>query len=217
VFIQRIVICLVCAISICLSTSTQSGRVSDEAAQLQVKIDLLSQDYCLKQHGSGPTLVGISLNLNATLHNVGGSPIILCKKYVAAHTPSLFSANSDGTAGQLAYSILEDTVIPYERSYYPRNINKDYVILQPRESMSAPVVTEVITSLAPGLVSPKSTLTPGNYFLQVWVYDWEGPPGALQTLRDRWRKQGYLIGQGSMSNRIQVSINPPKNLAMCKN
>ena len=83
--------------------------------------------------------------------------------------------------------------------------------------MSAPVVTEVITSLTPGLISPKSTLTPGNYFLQVWVYDWEGPPGALQTLRDRWRKQGYFISQGSMSKRIQVSINPPKNLAMCKN
>jgi hypothetical protein len=218
---QRIVVCLAGVIFVWLPTSTQSGRESDEAPQLQVKIDLLSQDYCWSSMDPGPTLgrsavVRISFNLNATLHNVGGSPIILCKKYVAAHTPSLFSANSDGTAGQLAYSILEDTVIPYGRSYYPPNLDKDYAILQPGGSLSTPVVMEVVTSLTPGLISSKSTLT-GNYFLQVWVYDWEGPPEALQTLRDRWRKQGYLIGQGSMSNRIQVSINPPKSLAMCKN
>jgi hypothetical protein len=196
--------------------------VTNDAPQLQVKIALLSQDYCLSAANGGatardPAIVHILFNMKATLRNAGGLSIILCKKYVAAHTPSLFSANSDGTAGQLAYSILEDTVIPYGRSYYPRNLNKDYAILQPGGSMSTPVVTEVITSLTPGLISSKSTLTPGNYFLQVWVYDWEGPPEALQTLRDRWRKQGYLIGQGSMSNRIQVSIDPPKNLAMCKN
>lgn len=83
--------------------------------------------------------------------------------------------------------------------------------------MGTPVETEVITSLAPGLVSPKSALTPGNYFLQVWVYDWQGPLEALQTLRDRWSRHGYLIGEGALSNRIQVSIDPPKNLAMCKN
>jgi hypothetical protein len=213
---QRIVVCLAGVIFVWLPTSTQSGRESNEAPQLQVKIDLLSQDYCLKQHGSGPTLVGISLNLNATLHNVGGSPIILCRKYIAAQDPSLFAANSDGTAGESAYSGMEDSFGITDKSY-PRNLDNDYAILQPGGSMSTPVVTEVITSLTPGLISPKSTLTPGNYFLQVWVYDWKGPPEALQSLRDRWRKHGYLIGQGSMSNRIQVSINLPKNVAMCKN
>lgn len=233
---QRIVICLACAFSIWLPTSTPSRRESNEARQLQVKIDLLSQDYCWSSMYPGlmhpgptrPTLgtiatVRISFNLNATLHNASGSPIILCKKYVAAHAPSLFAANSDGTVGPLAYSLLEDPVIPNEdpvipntRSY-PRNLDKDFAILQPGESMSTPVVTEVITSLTPGLDSPKSAFTPGDYFLQVWVYDWQGPPEALQTLRDRWRKQGYLVDEGSLSNRIQVSIDPPKNLAMCKN
>jgi hypothetical protein len=225
---QRIVVCLAGVIFVWLPTSTQSGRESNEAPQLQVKIDLLSQDYCWSSMDPGPTLgrsaaVHISFNLNATLRNAGSSSIILCKKYVAAHAPSLFAANSDGTAGPLAYSLLEDRVIPNEdpvipntRSY-PRNLDKDYAILQPGGSMSTPVTTEVITSLTSGLDSPKSAFTPGNYFLQVWVYDWQGSPEALQTLRDRWRKQGYLIGQGSMSNRIQVSLDPLKNLAMCKN
>jgi hypothetical protein len=154
--------------------------------------------------------------LNATLHNAGGSPIILCKKYIAAQDPSLFAANSDGTAGELAYSVMEDSFGITDKNY-PRNLDKDFAILQPGGSMSAPVATQVIASLTPGLVSPKSALAPGSYFLQVWVYDWKGSPEVLHTLRDRWKKQGYLIGEGSLSNRIQVSIDPSKNLATCKN
>ena len=180
--------------------------------QIQPEIDVISQSYC--QSEENPGIGHLRFELKATFRNEGQRPVILCKKYLPYGTPNLYEVESDGSVGPAVDFPIYDSY-GYDM-HYPKSLSKDYVILPRGDSTAVTVVTEIYFRADPADPYHHSLPGPGRYFLGIAVETWGGTPDTLINLQKRWETHGDLIGVTLYSNPLLVSINPPKELPVCK-
>ena len=178
---------------------------------LTVTINPPSTSYCLTPDKS---LVDATFHLHIQIHNPGKGAVILCRKYVEISAPTLFYRRADGRTGDVAYSFIPDTFGIFDRKY-PRNLKRDYLVVQAQSSVDAERETGVFLALLSG-PKPRGIPASGTYFLQVALETWSGPPDAPAALRERWKAIGDLFDGQLDSNLVTATLEIPEKLAECK-
>jgi len=155
----------------------------------------------------------VGFKLTIKIHNDGGRPVLLCKKYVELDCPVLNYAKTDGTAGDVAFEPNCDTVYALNN---PTDLQKDYVIVQPGGNFSFDGLTTAWFRLPSSHANPKDLLTSGTYWLHPFVSTWDGTPEAAQILSGKWKKKGNLISDTLSAEPILVTVKIPDNPSECR-
>jgi hypothetical protein len=195
-----------------LAATTVSGGQNDALPSLKLRVEVnpVDQTYCHSLDGERGQ---VEFKLTITMHNDGGRPALLSKKYVELDCPILNYAKTDGRAGDVAFELNCDKVYAVNN---PTNLQKDYVMVQPGGTFSFDGVTGAWLRLPSSHVNPKGLLTSGTYWLHPFVSTWGGTPEAAQILRDKWKKKGDLVSNTLSAEPILVIVKIPDNPSECR-
>jgi hypothetical protein len=201
----------VCAV-VFLAATTVSGGQNDALPSLKLRVEVnpVDQSYCHSLDGDRGQ---VEFKLTVTIHNEGGRPVLLCKKYVELDCPILNYAKTDGTAGDVAFELNCDKVYAVNN---PTNFQKDYAMVQPGRNFSFDGVTAAWLRLPSSHANPKGLLTSGTYWLHPFVTTWDGTPEAAQILRGKWKKMGNLVSDTLSAEPILVTVKIPDNPSECR-
>jgi hypothetical protein len=189
----------------------QTANVQQEHP-LQLTTSIINQRYCKNDKSS----LVLQLNLRLLYTNVGDQPIILYKssKLIHQHTTSrsVQDAQAKRFTSDYSLSIYSTNNIEINES----SLGNLFVVLQPgatyeREALNVVVLPVLFNATEAG----KSTLSPGEYVLQVTTSTWPESEEHAKELRTKWLQSGFLWYDTVTSMPMHFRVEKQRSAAIC--